>query len=217
MIGPKCTRGNTLSGRVRIGRNLGRPPEPAGGEDATASPGPSVTAGPGPNRSPHPSEFRPHGACALCPALVAVQTRLAVGSGRAPRQGSGGYGGGVPPVPIPNTAVPPSSAHGTEREAARESRSPPEHPWSQFTLVPVHLGPGPPRSRSRLAVPGPDLVCFSGRGAAPLTGVAPLPFPQGRVAHRGRVTGAWRVQTPGARSRWEARARPLGVLGRAPT
>ena len=39
---------------------------------------------------------------------------------------SGGYGGGVTPVPIPNTAVKPSSADGTWDASPRESRSPPE-------------------------------------------------------------------------------------------
>ena len=38
---------------------------------------------------------------------------------------SGGYIGGVTPVPIPNTEVKPSRADGTPRETARESRSPP--------------------------------------------------------------------------------------------
>ena len=39
---------------------------------------------------------------------------------------SGGYIGGVPPVPIPNTEVKPSRADGTPRETARESRSLPD-------------------------------------------------------------------------------------------
>lgn len=39
---------------------------------------------------------------------------------------SGGYVGGVPPVPIPNTEVKPSRADGTSRETARESRSLPD-------------------------------------------------------------------------------------------
>ncbi len=68
---------------------------------------------------------------------VAVQPPGQKGSRREPREGSGGYGGGVPPVPIPNTAVPPSSAYGTERATARESRSPPEH---SFLKRPPHAG-----------------------------------------------------------------------------
>ena len=53
------------------------------------------------------------------------------GSGRrdgAPRVTTdfGGYGGGVTPVPIPNTEVKPSSADGTWQETAWESRSPPD-------------------------------------------------------------------------------------------
>ena len=39
---------------------------------------------------------------------------------------SGGYGEGVPPVPIPNTEVKPFSADGTWLDTARESRSPPD-------------------------------------------------------------------------------------------
>ena len=39
---------------------------------------------------------------------------------------SGGNDEGVPPVPIPNTAVKPFSADGTWLETARESRSLPE-------------------------------------------------------------------------------------------
>ena len=38
---------------------------------------------------------------------------------------SGGYGGGVTPLPIPNREVKPSSADGTARETVWESRSPP--------------------------------------------------------------------------------------------
>ena len=36
---------------------------------------------------------------------------------------SGGYSGGVTPVPISNTVVKPSSADGTAREAVWESRT----------------------------------------------------------------------------------------------
>src|SRR5690606_3021576 len=39
---------------------------------------------------------------------------------------SGAYSGGATPVPIPNTAVKPSSADGTARATERESRSVPE-------------------------------------------------------------------------------------------
>ena len=38
----------------------------------------------------------------------------------------GGYGLGVPPVPIPNTEVKPFSADGTWLDTARESRTLPE-------------------------------------------------------------------------------------------
>ena len=41
-------------------------------------------------------------------------------------QFSGGYVGGVTPVPIPNTEVKPSRADGTPRETAWESRSLPD-------------------------------------------------------------------------------------------
>ncbi len=39
---------------------------------------------------------------------------------------SGGHGGGVTPVPIPNTVVKPASADGTWGVAPWESRTPPE-------------------------------------------------------------------------------------------
>ena len=39
---------------------------------------------------------------------------------------SGADSGGVPPVPIPNTAVKPASADGTWGESPWESRTPPE-------------------------------------------------------------------------------------------
>ena len=39
--------------------------------------------------------------------------------------GFGGHGGGVTPVPIPNTEVKPSSADGTWDESPWESRTPP--------------------------------------------------------------------------------------------
>ncbi len=42
------------------------------------------------------------------------------------RKFSGGYGEGVPPVPIPNTEVKPFIADGTARETVWESRTPPE-------------------------------------------------------------------------------------------
>src|SRR5215470_10512393 len=44
----------------------------------------------------------------------------------AREKNSGGYFGGVTPVPIPNTEVKPSRADGTPRETAWESRSPPD-------------------------------------------------------------------------------------------
>ena len=40
-------------------------------------------------------------------------------------RGFGGDGGGVTPVPIPNTEVKPACADGTWTETSRESRSPP--------------------------------------------------------------------------------------------
>lgn len=39
---------------------------------------------------------------------------------------SGGYSGGVPPVPIPNTVVKPACADNTRGETFREDRSLPE-------------------------------------------------------------------------------------------
>ena len=40
--------------------------------------------------------------------------------------GFGGHSGGVTPVPIPNTAVKPTSADGTWGEIPWESRTPPD-------------------------------------------------------------------------------------------
>ena len=48
---------------------------------------------------------------------------------------SGGNGGGVTPVPIPNTAVKPSSADGTAPVTVWESRSLPE----AFFVVQIYL------------------------------------------------------------------------------
>src|SRR5207248_10733201 len=50
---------------------------------------------------------------------------LAVEFSRRERQDLGGYSGGVTPVPIPNTAVKPTSADGTWGENPWESRTPP--------------------------------------------------------------------------------------------
>ena len=44
---------------------------------------------------------------------------------RPRQQVPGGHGGGVTPVPIPNTVVKPARADGTWRESSWESRSPP--------------------------------------------------------------------------------------------
>ena len=52
--------------------------------------------------------------------------RAASHHGACPTQNSGGYIGGVTPVPIPNTEVKPSRADGTPRETAWESRSLPD-------------------------------------------------------------------------------------------
>ncbi len=45
-------------------------------------------------------------------------------------KGFGGDGGGVTPVPIPNTEVKPTSADGTWVETPWESRSPPDFAMS---------------------------------------------------------------------------------------
>ena len=50
----------------------------------------------------------------------------------------GGYGLGVPPVPIPNTEVKPQHADGTWLETARESRSLP-HPSSPLAQLQAGL------------------------------------------------------------------------------
>jgi hypothetical protein len=47
---------------------------------------------------------------------------------RGADQVSGGHSGGVPPVPIPNTAVKPASADGSRTAGSLESRTPPDNP-----------------------------------------------------------------------------------------
>ena len=76
-------------------------------------------------------------------ALERSESRLArlVPTTRAvERTVSGGHGGGDTPVPIPNTAVKPTSADGTWGVAPWESRTPPgflERPplrWGVFAI-----------------------------------------------------------------------------------
>jgi hypothetical protein len=66
----------------------------------------------------------------------ATATRTRYGVLKERSEGFGGHGGGVPPVPIPNTEVKPASADGTWTVGSRESRSPP----NTITLRPSHLG-----------------------------------------------------------------------------
>ena len=56
---------------------------------------------------------------------IATATRTRYGVLNERSDCFGGHGGGVPPVPIPNTEVKPASADGTWTEGSRESRSPP--------------------------------------------------------------------------------------------
>ncbi len=56
---------------------------------------------------------------------IATATRTRYGVLKEYSTGFGGHGGGVPPVPIPNTEVKPARADGTWTEGSRESRSPP--------------------------------------------------------------------------------------------
>ena len=86
------------------------------------------------------------------------------------RQVSGGYIGGVTPVPIPNTEVKPSRADGTARATAWESRSLPDAfmkpPRRLFwhlgaSLLRAWLAPEPALSREalpRLDMPGDELI-----------------------------------------------------------
>ncbi|GEM_PF-1320850 len=70
---------------------------------------------------------------------------------------AGGHSGGATPVPIPNTAVKPSSADGTSRVTFWESRSSPAkkylrgNPWGP---------PNPPRGFSPFFVPENTETCF---------------------------------------------------------
>ena len=54
---------------------------------------------------------------------IATATRTRYGVLKERSEGFGGHGGGVPPVPIPNTEVKPARADGTWTEGSRESRS----------------------------------------------------------------------------------------------
>jgi hypothetical protein len=67
---------------------------------------------------------------------IATATRTRYGVLKERSEGFGGHGGGVPPVPIPNTEVKPVCADGTWTVGSRESRSPP----NTITLRPSHLG-----------------------------------------------------------------------------
>ncbi len=70
---------------------------------------------------------------------IAATTRTRYGVLRERSEGFGGNGGGVPPVPIPNTEVKPASADGTWTVGSRESRSPP----NTIRLGPLLDGGGP--------------------------------------------------------------------------
>ena len=88
---------------------------------------------------------------------------------------SGGHGGGVTPVPIPNTAVKPASADGTWGETPWESRTPPG-----FRSDEAHRSGGGPRRTSGL---GP-----CGRRSVGAVCVATTPTPTGsREASRERL------------------------------
>src|ERR1700680_4020956 len=50
---------------------------------------------------------------------------------RGADQVSGAHSGGVPPVPIPNTAVKPASADGSRTAGSLESRTPPDNPYEE--------------------------------------------------------------------------------------
>ena len=54
---------------------------------------------------------------------IATATRTRYGVLKERSEGFGGHGGGVPPVPIPNTEVKPACADGTWTVGSRESRS----------------------------------------------------------------------------------------------
>ncbi len=89
----------------------------------------------------------------------------------------GGHSGGVPPVPIPNTAVKPASAENTRGASPRKDRSP---PGSSQGPNPCGLGPSlfvpgvfVPGSRSVWLLPSPThranvwLHHTEGRGRCP--------------------------------------------------
>ena len=96
-----------------------------------------------------------------------------------PAELSGGYGGGVTPLPIPNREVKPSSADGTARETVWESRSPPgvNRRAPRANGGPFFVCSPEPPSRSISAIP-----VF--RDAGPKAVVT-----QGRASDRGNFTG----------------------------
>ena len=68
----------------------------------------------------------------LCTALRKFPDAIGLSSGSPSRRGSkiekvsGAHGGGVPPVPIPNTAVKPASADDSRAAGPLESRTVPD-------------------------------------------------------------------------------------------
>ena len=104
-----------------------------------------------------------------------VRARYGVPQGAAPSVGCaplttgfGGHGGGVTPVPIPNTEVKPSSADGTWVERPWESRTPPSSPYAkdpQRSGVLRRFRPLPPIGSPPMPKPPPS--SSSGRGRPP--------------------------------------------------
>jgi hypothetical protein len=71
--------------------------------------------------------------------LALERSRLLAAHEAATSRPGGGSGGGETPVPIPNTAVKPTSADGTWRGTSWESRAP---PTGLSRRRPGPLGPG---------------------------------------------------------------------------
>ncbi len=115
---------------------------------------------------------------------------------------SGGHGGGVTPVPIPNTEVKPASADGTWGETPWESRTPPDH-FAKHEAPASAGASSRPATGTMASMPAPDpedrRARKPGRGAAGGQGAKrtgrPTPSAGGRGVDRARSTGAPRRST----------------------
>jgi hypothetical protein len=116
LIGRECKNSNVFSGPVLIGRGLG----PKSKKTTMQSSESSKCQGDGVVDTSKCQPPEHLWRMKRCQQPRPPDMRYA-------NQLSGGYRGGVPPVPFSNTEVKPSSADGTRGVSPRESRSPPEN------------------------------------------------------------------------------------------